>query len=117
MMKNAIADQNHGVIRPATSNDIVYRAFGRPYAGGPGQVINLFMSCSYPIGGYKLFFQREYGPDSIFTLMEQHPGAAPQLVTYYVADYTSGAGLATPVKFVTIKDAHGEHRVPVEPIG
>lgn len=102
-------------IRPCTAPDIVYRAFGRPYDGGRGQVINLFASCSYPTGAWHIFFQGDSG--GTYTLMERPPGIAPQLVTYYTASFTPGAGLATPVKTVSIQDASGSHTVPVEPIG
>jgi hypothetical protein len=109
-------EQARGLVRPATATDIVYRAYGRPYAGGPAQVITLLASCSYPIGGYTLFFTREYGPDEIYTLMEQPPGLFPNIVTYYAADYTTGVGIANPVSSVIIIDAHGKHEVPVEPL-
>ena len=111
----ATVDQQHGVVRPATSRDIVYRAFGRPYAGGPGQVINLFASCSYPTGGWRIFFTGDGSGG--YELMEQVPGIVNQLVTYYVASYTTAVGLATPVRSVKVTDASGEHSVPVESIG
>jgi hypothetical protein len=103
------------VIRPCTATDIVYRAFGRPYSGGPGQVINLFASCSYATGAWHIFFQG--GSGGTYTLMEKVPVVVPELVTYYTASFTTGVGLATPVKTVTIQDARGSHTVPIEPIG
>ncbi len=109
------ASADHGIVRPATSRDIVYRAFGRPYAGGPGQVISLFASCSYPTGGWEIFFTGN--GQGGYNLMEKVPGIAPQIISYYAASFTTGVGLATPVKFVEITDAHGTHRVPVEMIG
>ena len=102
-------------IRPCTATDIVYRAFGRPYGGGPSQVINLFASCSYTTGAWHIFFQGD--GDGTYTLMEKAPGIFPQLVTYYTASFTPGIGLATPVETVSIQDASGSHTVPVEHIG
>lgn len=112
MSKQALVSPEHGNIQPATAGDIVYRAYGRPYAGGPGQVLNLFASCSYATGGWKIFFAGD-GPGH-YKLMEQAPGVAPQLITYYVADFTTGAGLASPVESIVVTDANGRHEVPVE---
>jgi hypothetical protein len=109
-----IDQQSKGTTRPSTSKDIQYRAYGRPYDGGPGQVITLLASCSYPVGGYAISFTREYGPDEVYTLMEKVPGIYFNLVTYLATSYCSGAGLASPVKFVTIIDANGKHQVAVE---
>ncbi|HET9622006.1 MAG TPA: hypothetical protein VFP84_11610 [Kofleriaceae bacterium] len=100
------------IVRPSTSTDIVYRAFGRPYDGS-GQVISLFASCSYPVGGWQIFFQ---GGGGGFTLMERVPQAVNELLTYYTASYTEGFGLPTAVKTVSIRDARGVHTVNVEPI-
>jgi hypothetical protein len=36
-------------------------------------------------------------------------------VTYYVASWTSGQRLVKPPTHVEIRDAHGDHRVQVEP--
>lgn len=117
MAQEITTNQQAGdIIQPATSGDIKYRAFGRPYAGSDSQVITLLASCSYPVGGYQIFFTREYGPDEVYVLNEKKPGIFYNIVSYYAADYCSQVGLATPVEYVTIKDAHGAHQVPVEPI-
>lgn len=107
-------EQARAIVQPATSSDIIYRAYGRSYDGGGTQVITLLASCSHSISGYKFFFVRQYGPDEVYTLMEQLPGVFFHMLTYYVADYTSGMGLTNPVASVTIIDAHGKHTVPVE---
>jgi hypothetical protein len=101
-------------VRPATSGDIIYRAFSRPYVGSDAQVINLFASCSYPTGQWQIFFQG--AGDGTYQLMERVPGIVNELVTYYVASFTTGAGLVAPAKSVEITDAHGKHVVPVEPL-
>ena len=102
------------VVRPATSGDIVYRAYARPYAGSEAQVISLFASCSYTTGQWQIFFQST--GDGAYTLMERVPGIVNFLVTYYAASFTNGFGLATPVKTVEITDARGKHVIPVESI-
>jgi hypothetical protein len=101
-------------VRLATSGDILYRAFSRPYAGSDAQVINLFASCSYPTGQWQIFFQG--AGDGTYQLMERVPGIVNELVTYYVASFTTGAGLVNSGKSVEITDAHGKHVVPVEPL-
>jgi hypothetical protein len=101
-------------VRLATSGDIIYRAFSRPYAGSDAQVINLFASCSYPTGQWQIFFQG--AGNGTYQLMERVPGIVNELITYYTASFTTGAGLATPVRSVEITDARGKHVVPVEPL-
>lgn len=101
-------------VRLATSSDIVYRAYARPYEGGPGQVISLFASCSYPTGQWQIFF--EGTGDGAYRLMERVPGLVNYLITYYAASFTNGFGLATPVTSVVIEDARGRHTIPVEPL-
>lgn len=100
------------IVLPATSNDIVYRAYGRPYTGSDAQVISLFASCSYPTGQRQIFFQG--ANDGTYRLMERVPGFVNELITYYTASFTPGVGLATSVQSVEIWDAYGKHVVPVE---
>ena len=114
MSNQTTAQEGHGIVRPATSTDIVYKAYKRPYAGGPFQVLNLFASCSYPTGQWKIFFAGDGA--NRYKLLEQVPSIVNQLMTYYVADFTTGVGLATDPTTVVIVDAHGEHVVPVEPM-
>ena len=113
-MSAPTVNPEHAIIRPSTSDDIIYRAFSRPYIDGPGQVLNLFASCSYVTGQWQIFFTGN--GDGTYTLMEKVPGIANQMVTYYVADFTTGAGLIDHVSSVIIKDANGSHTVKVEPL-
>jgi hypothetical protein len=92
---------------------IEYKAYSRNFESGTAAVLSLIATCSYPIGGYSIFFQ-ETAPGQ-FELLEKVPGVAPQLVTYYMASWTSGQRLATPPKHVNVKDAGGEHKVEVKP--
>jgi len=102
--------------QPATSGDIVYRAYQRPYAGGSGQVIVLLASCSYPVAPYEIYFVPEQGAGDNFVLMEQPPSIFYNIISYYAASYSTQAGLANPVKNVNIRDAHGVHTVALEPM-
>ena len=103
-------------VYPLSRGDAIeYKAYARNFESGSAAVLSLIATCYYPIGGYTIFFQ-EVGPNQ-FELLEKPPGIAPQLVTYYMASWTSGQRLANPPKHVNIKDARGEHRVEVEPWG
>ena len=97
---------------PSHGSAIEYKAFARSFQGGSAAVLYLMATCYYGTPGFKLFFEGS-GTDQ-FTLMETTPqGIEPQLVTYYVADWTSGQPLASPPTQVKIRDAHGVHNVPV----
>jgi hypothetical protein len=102
-------------VRLSTGQGILYKAFKRPY-GSPGNapVLNLLASCSYPTGQWEIFFIPVYGDANKYQLMERVPGIVNQLLTYYVASYTSSFGLLELGDEVTIVDAHGEHTVKVE---
>jgi hypothetical protein len=93
---------------------IEYKAFARAFQGG-GAVLNLIATCYYVTAGFKIFFEAQSGLTQ-FELMETPPsGIVPQLVTYYIADWTSGQRLAQPPTHVKVRDAHGEHVVAVKP--
>lgn len=97
---------------PSHGFAIEYKAFARSFQGGSAAVLYLIATCYYGTPGYKIFFEGT-GIDQ-FELMETTPqGIVPQLVSYYVADWTSGQPLASPPKQVKIKDAQGVHDVPV----
>lgn len=106
-----------GKTRLATADGLVYRAFARPYDGNSGaRVLNLFASGEYPDGPWTMFFEATYGDANRYELKEHVPGIVYFLVNYVVASYSSGAGLPELGDHVTIVDAHGEHKVPIEPI-
>jgi hypothetical protein len=101
-------------VYPLSKGELIeYKAYSRNFESGSAAVLSLVATCRYGIGGYTIFFQ-ETAPGQ-FELLEKAPGIAPQLVTYYVASWTSGQRLASPPKQVTIKDAGGDHRVDVKP--
>ncbi len=89
-----------------------YLALSRPY-DGPGTVaLSLIATCYYPTGRWHIFFTSD---SAGYNLMETVPGLANQLVTYYVAGFSSGGGLM-PMRSVNITDGYGTHAIPVNPL-
>lgn len=103
-----------GKIQLSTGQAIEYKAYVRRFDFSGGGVLYLLASCAYPVGGYRIFFEAEYGGTS-FKLMEEVPQIVNQLVTYYVASWTSSQPLVDPPAEVTITDASGTRTVAVEP--
>ena len=103
-------------IQPATGSAIEYKAYARSFgpAPGGGRVLYLIATCSYPVGGYEIFFEAESRPDT-FRLMERAPGISNQLVTYYIASWTSGQRLLITPSQIMVMDAQGLHKVAVVP--
>ncbi|HET7468679.1 MAG TPA: hypothetical protein VFJ81_03355 [Gemmatimonadales bacterium] len=116
-MAETTVQQNPATIRPCTAQGLVYRAYSRPYTGGPSNVLNLFASGYYGDAPWEMFFIGVEGQPNTYKLMEKVPTIVYFLVTYYTASYSSGAGLVDLGGTVTIIDAQGEHQVTVEPIG
>jgi len=107
--------QDHpGIVRPCTAQGLVYRAFKRPYAGGSAQVLSLFASGYYGDAPWTMFFTGVEGKPDTYRLMERVPTIVYFIVTYYTATYCSGVGLPEVGSTVTIIDAQGEHKIPVE---
>jgi len=100
--------------QPSHGTAIEYKAFARSFHGSGPAVLYLFATCSYPTGGYTIFFEAGSKPGE-FELLETRQQIVNPLVTYYVADWTSSQPLATPPTHVKITDAHGTHSVPVKP--
>ena len=92
---------------------IEYKAYNRVFDDQQGAVLYLLASCYYTVGGYHIFFEAENGLNT-FKLMEKVPGLVNQLVTYYVASWTSSQRLVEPQEEITIIDGHGSHTVEVE---
>jgi hypothetical protein len=93
--------------------EIEYKAFARAYAGG-GATLSLIATCYYPSSGFTIFFQGDPAPTQ-FQLLETPPqGIVMELVTYYMANWTTDQRLEQPPTHVKITDASGEHRVKVE---
>jgi hypothetical protein len=113
-MAETAIQQNPATIRPCTAQGIIYRAYKRPYDGGPSNVLTLFASCYYGDAPWEIFFTGVEGQANTYTLMEKVPGIVYFLITYYSATYCSGAGLVELGDTVTIIDAYGSHQVPVE---
>ena len=103
-------------IRPCTANDLVYRAFRRPYQGSTGEVLYLLASGWYTTQPWEVFFQATYGNPNRYTFVEKVPRYITHLTVYVDGSYTSGLGLAQLADTVTIVDAYGEHQVTVEPL-
>ena len=116
-MAETTVQKNAATIRLCTAQGIVYKAFKRPYGGGPAQVLDLFASCYYTDAPWEIFFVAVEGKPNTYQLMEKVPGIVYFLVTYYAASHSSGYGLPDLGNTVTIIDAHGSHQVPVVAIG
>jgi hypothetical protein len=102
-------------VYPLSHGDAIeYKAYARTFGSGGPAVLSLIATCSYPTGGFTIFFGEGPGPDQ-FELLENVPGIVNELVTYYMASWTSGQPLVRPPTQVKIKDAWGEHRVEVKP--
>jgi hypothetical protein len=109
--------QNPATLRPCTAQGLVYRAYKRPYSGGPANVLDLFASCYYTDAPWEIFFTGVEGKPNTYQLMEKVPTIVYFLVSYYAASYSSGYGLPDLGDTVTIIDSYGEHQVQVETIG
>jgi hypothetical protein len=109
-----MSQQESGTIQLSHGQAIAYKAYARTFEAGSGAILYLVASCYYPIGNYEIFFEAEYGLES-FKLMEKVPGIAPQLITYYVASWTTSQPLVEPPTQVTMIDAWGKHQVKVQP--
>lgn len=95
--------------------EIEYKAFSRHFGQPKVAVLYLVATCFYDISGFTIFFEEDSGK---FKLLEQPPtGVFRNMVTYYVASWPQDgiSGERILPKHVTIVDAHGEHRVHVEP--
>ena len=95
--------------------NIEYKAFKRTFfTNSTDGVLFLLATCEYPSNGFSIFFEEDSGK---FNLMEQPPsGINLNLDTFCVAVWPakSVSGESPVPSHVTIVDAQGEHRVPVE---
>jgi hypothetical protein len=101
-----------GTTQLARGSGISYKAFSMPYDSEGGTVIFLYATCSYPTGGWNIFFSTD--GSNQWALYETVPGFPNHLVTYYIAGFTSAFGLQTNPTSVQIRDGYGTHSVPVE---
>jgi hypothetical protein len=106
--------QNPATIRPCTAQGLIYRAYKRPYGGGPSNVLNLFASGTYGDAPWEIFFVGVEGNSNTYKLMEKVPTVVYFIVTNYAASHSSHQGLPDLGDTVTIIDAYGEHKVKVE---
>lgn len=113
-MADTAIQQNPATIRPCTAQGLIYRAYKRPYDGGPANVLTLFASGYYGDAPWEIFFVGVEGQANTYKLMEKVPRIVYFLITYYATTYCSGVGLVELGDTVTIIDAYGEHQVPVE---
>lgn len=116
-MAETMLQQNPATIRPCTAQGIVYRAYKRPYDGGPTNVLDLFANCFYGDGPWEIFFSGVEGQANTYQLLEKVPTITFGLVSYYATSYSSGYGLPELGDTVTLIDSYGEHVVQVEAIG
>ena len=116
-MAETKTQSNPATIRPCTAQDLVYKAYKRPYMDGPSNVLNLFASGFYGDAPWEIFFVGVEGDSNTYKLMEKVPTIVYFLYTYYTASHSSGYGLPDLGDTVTIIDSYGEHQVTVEAIG
>lgn len=107
------AAANPGTVRLATGDQIAYKVYARPYDQGGGPVLFFLATCSYPTGGWEIFFTSSGSLH--WDLLERVPGLVNQLVTYYEASMTTAFGLAEHPASVAIRDAYGTQQVEVVP--
>jgi len=98
----------------STGKALEYKAYCRAFQPNESAaVLYVVATCFYGTPGFTIFFNEVAGPTHL-ELLERHPiDIVPQLVTYYVASFTSGQPLANPPGHITVTDAHGDHRVEV----
>jgi hypothetical protein len=92
---------------------IEYKAYARRFQPNiDAAVLILLATCYHDSSGFAISFQQTA---SGFELVEQPPtGIVREMVTYYVADWTSGVEAASVPSHVTITDGFGQHRVHVK---
>jgi hypothetical protein len=94
----------------STGQAIEYKAYARAFQ--PNQsaaVLYVIATCFYNTPGFTIFFNEKAGPTHL-ELLEKHPiDIIPQLVTYYIADFTSGQPLANPPRHITITEVTHWH--------
>jgi len=92
---------------------IEYKAYARRFQPNvDAAVVILVATCFYDTSGFTISFQPNA---SGYELVEQPPtGVFRNMVTYYVASWTTGIETDTSPTHVTIVDSFGEHRVHVK---
>ncbi|HZS54612.1 MAG TPA: hypothetical protein VFA65_09430 [Bryobacteraceae bacterium] len=94
------------------ANAIEYKAYVRKFFDTGDGTLFVIASCYYDNGGMTIFFN-ETNPGQL-SLMEQPPtGAFTNIVSAYVASWTSKFNADKNPPHLTITDGHGQHRVPV----
>jgi hypothetical protein len=103
------------VSSPALSRGtaIEYKAYARHFQpNSDAGVLILVATCYYDTSGFTISFQ---SAATGFDLVEQPPtGIFRNMVTYYVASWTTGIDADTVPSHVTVTDAFGQHRVHVK---
>ena len=95
-------------------NAIEYKAYVRKFFETGGGTLFVIGSCYYGTTGFTLFFQENSSGQ--LCLMQQPPsGVVLNMVTYYVASWTSNRDTDANPKYLTIVDGNGEHQVHVKP--
>ena len=91
---------------------VEYKAFSRVlYPDSGASVICVLANCSFPHTNFSLSFDDSKG----LALMESlAPGEYSYLINSCGAGWSSPQAMAVP-KTITVKDAFGEHTIPVKP--
>jgi hypothetical protein len=92
---------------------IEYKAYVRKFFEQGGGTLFIMATCYYETAGFTISLQ-QIQPGHL-NLVETPPtGIHTDMVSYYVADWTSNVNADNIPGHVTITDAHGAHRVAVK---
>lgn len=95
-------------------NAIEYKAYVRKFFETGEGTLFVVASCYYDTSGFTIFF--EQNSSGQLCLMQQPPtGVFLNLVTYYVASWTSNKNADANPNHLMIVDGYGEHHVHVRP--
>lgn len=98
----------------AKANNLIYRAFRRPYLPIPDATVLVILANGwyYPTPEVKLYFESVGGGK--YRLMQNNGSITYGLLTYHTATWNSGLGIAHEGDTITIEDGFGVHTVNVE---
>ena len=112
-----LIDQQLAATAPvlANMNNIVYKAYKRPYLGQAGTDVLIILANGYyyPTPQVHLYFEQVYGKFE-YKLMQNNSSTVFYLATYYSAEFCSGAGYADLPDTIVVEDAFGKHTLTVE---
>ncbi|MEM6685959.1 MAG: hypothetical protein AAF617_09275 [Bacteroidota bacterium] len=97
----------------ATLNDVIYRAYMRPYPYGDDVLVILANGYYDPTPAHVELYIESQG-NNTYKLMQNNSVVTFGLVTYHTATFTSPGGVVGLGQSITIEDANGTHTVKVE---